>query len=219
MKLNNGREAAVYSDGTVYSDKATAAVEMTAAELCLCNVQVDKEGRHYYQKGGQKRVYLDDAIITDRDNVTVKDYLDPKNQKEYEVTITYKVKVTAPDEVSARCQAMKDVVRYDADDIKVSNIKDARIMDIAKKAFDLGAGGRLVVDDFGKTKNLQLTIVKDWKYDSKTDEYNLVDIVSRRKLPDGSYIVVDDAISVYTGDCEIDHELERIWDNRELRTL
>ena len=219
MKLSNGKDVVVYGDGTVYASGATAATELTAVELISCNVQTDKEGRQYYQKGGQKRVYLDEAVITDRDNVTVKEFLDPKNQKEYEVTITYKVNVTAPDEVSARCIAMKDIARYDTDDITVSNIKEARISDIAQKAFDLGAGGRFVVDDFGKSKDLQLTIVKDWKYDSKTDEYNLVDIATRRKMPDSHYNIVDDAISIYTGDDEIDHELERIWDNRDLKTL
>ena len=115
-------EVACYSDGCIghlfgNGDGRVAATEVTAVELSLMDIKVDKQGRRYVQKGGQRRIYIDDAVISDRDGVTVMEYL--SQTKTYEVTITYKVNVTVPAFASAGelyAAARKEVmVRHNID--------------------------------------------------------------------------------------------------------
>lgn len=80
----------------------------------------------------------------------------------------------------------------------------------------LKGGEKLVVDAFGKNKDLELHIQKDIEYYPKKDKdySNLVDIVTLRRGK-----AVDDTLGVYVTDGEMYKELERIFNYKNLKTL
>ena len=130
MKLGT-QEMSVCPSGSVigyYGIKTNEATEITRAELSVIDYQKDKAGRYYIQKGGQKRVYLDNAIIVDLPNApTVKEYLENTKPKMFDVEIKLSISDEALDESDARAKALKmlrglqcDFDNYDVV-VKVSN--------------------------------------------------------------------------------------------------
>ena len=76
---------------------------ITKAELAYSlNLNQDKQGRWYSQKGGCKRQYLDDLMV-EGTNKTVKEYLG--SSKGYDVIITMRDVIAAPDEEYAKYRA------------------------------------------------------------------------------------------------------------------
>ena len=87
--------------------------EITTAEVARCDIKTDpKTGRWYIQKGGQKRLYLDNARVTDADNISVRDYL--KCDEEFIVTMTLTLRTKAPNAEYAETQMLRGL--YSKDD-------------------------------------------------------------------------------------------------------
>lgn len=106
----NGKptEPSVFSDGEVYytgNEKNNIVRSVTLCELALMNIKVTKDGKRYVQKGGRPRLYIDDAVITDKNNITVKEYLDKSKWYNMEVTLTDTV--LAPDKKFAEMLAQR----------------------------------------------------------------------------------------------------------------
>ena len=131
MKLET-KEMLVSASGSViygYRDiKSNEVTEITRAELSVIDYQKDKAGRYYIQKGGQKRVYLDNAKVVDLpDAPTVKEYLENTKPKMFDVEIKLSISNEALDESDARMKAIKMLrgVQFDFDnyhvEAKVSN--------------------------------------------------------------------------------------------------
>jgi len=130
MKLGT-KEMTVCPSGSVigyYDIKSNEVTEITRAELSVIDYQKDKAGRYYIQKGGQKRVYLDNAKIVDLpDAPTVKEYLENTKPKMFDVEIKLSISNEALDESDARVKALKMLrgLQFDFDsyhvEAKVSN--------------------------------------------------------------------------------------------------
>lgn len=92
---------------------------MTSEELAYCDIQTDKSGRLFIQKGGQKKLYIDNAHLSDKGGTLVKDYLNM--DKDYEVTIVLTCKVKAPDDTFAKAIAEN----------RMSDLRDIELCDSA----------------------------------------------------------------------------------------
>lgn len=108
----NGKpaEPSVYSDGEIYytgNEKNNLVRSVTLSELALMNIKMTNDGKRYIQKGGRPRLYIDNAVISDKNNITVKAYLD--KSKPYTMTITLKDTVFAPDKEFAKLLAQKQL--------------------------------------------------------------------------------------------------------------
>jgi len=130
MKLGT-KEILVSAGGGIiygYCDiKSNEVTEITRAELSVIDYQKDKAGRYYIQKGGQKRVYLDNAKVVDLpDAPTVKEYLENTKPKMFDVEIKLSISNEAFDEIDARAKALKMLrgLQYDFDDFDVV-VKDS----------------------------------------------------------------------------------------------
>ena len=83
----------IYYDGRQFDDNEIKSV--SSDELAILSISKEpKTGRLYIRKGGQKRLYIDNAQITDLGNMLVKDYFNQNYQ--YDVTITLKMTVNGP---------------------------------------------------------------------------------------------------------------------------
>lgn len=119
----NGKptEPSVFSDGEVYytgKEKNNLVRSVSLVELALMNIKTTADGKHYIQKGGKPRLYIDDATISDKGNITVKDYL--AKSKDFEVTITIKDTISAPDAKFARLLANKQLFPSYIDEDKIA---------------------------------------------------------------------------------------------------
>ncbi len=107
---NNSKDMSVHSGGYLYYNGKNISdqiEELTTYELAIMNIKTDKNGNRYVQKGGQKKLFIDNAKLTNKNNMLVKDYLSTQN--EYEVTFTFKLKTTAPDSAYAENRAFDEL--------------------------------------------------------------------------------------------------------------
>lgn len=81
---------------------------------------------------------------------------------------------------------------------------------------DLLADEHLIVFEFGKVNDLVLHIYKDGEFNPKKDKNysNLVDI---HTFQNGN--AIDDAVGIYVTDGELDKELRRINEYKDMGTL
>ena len=112
------KDLTVYSHGYINYDGKTfignRISEMTSHELALCNIQTDVHGEYYVQKGGQKRLFLTNAILTDKNGITVRDYL--KTVRPMPMRIIFEFDVMAPDADYAKIKA-EDYLRDNINNI------------------------------------------------------------------------------------------------------